>query len=509
MFFGFDAEAKKSFEAEGTTIKKFIQAAKSHENILVTKASLERHGTYSLFFELAECSLDDYFSDHKVNVTTLREKRAIISRTPGLAGALAYLHDELYIASTGEQLRCYHLDLKPQNILIFHSNGNHIWKISDFGISQIKRIPLNQEHLEDKQPVSVLDWIFRRGKAGSKPSSGVTNSRYGGTYAAPEARQASDKVTRKTDIWSLACVLSLVLTYLDNGSEGIRRFEEARSENRDNDRFYESPSPTTDTDDHVHASVPKWLASLAENAQKRHEAEGKVFKDIVRLLQDKMLLVDESSRCSAKEVEHQLKHIQATFPDSDQSASEQRRPPEQGPLPKPPEAPSVPERISGTEQRPEPDLTYSALPKQGYPASISSLPSIQQSSLAQNTPYARTFQLPHAAISCEFSQCGRFLASANNEIIATNLVADIQEETKSGEIHLAPAGRDWSDYSLGSAYLCAAMDSPYFEVTDQSSSALPFHMLKGASAPSFPCREPDRRSSITYRLMLKLEFRRL
>ena len=194
-YIGYDAEARRSFEAEGTTIKQFIQSAKSHENIATTKASLEWGNTYSLFFDLAKCNLWEYFREDADALKTLEDKRRIFSQSIGLAGALAYLHNELYLASSNEQLQCYHLDLKPQNTLVFETSGKQIWKISDFGVSQIKRIPSDQS--ESEHHVLFLDKIFQSKKPDEDPSSGVDNSRYGGTYAAPEAKAKSASVTRK------------------------------------------------------------------------------------------------------------------------------------------------------------------------------------------------------------------------------------------------------------------------------------------------------------------------
>ncbi len=57
-----------------------------------------------------------------------------------------------------EQLQCYHLDLKPQNILVFEMGCNDIWKISDFGISKIKTVPHGQSDLASKH---LLVKIFK------------------------------------------------------------------------------------------------------------------------------------------------------------------------------------------------------------------------------------------------------------------------------------------------------------------------------------------------------------
>lgn len=236
-YIGYDAEAKSSYTKEAATIKQFIQCAKSHNNIATTKASLEWGNTYSLFFDLAKYDLWEYFTQEADTIKTLEDKRRLFSQTIGLAGALAHLHEELYLDSTNEQLQCYHMDLKPQNILVFETNGKHIFKISDFGISQIKRVPFNQPASEHH--VSFLG-IFQSRKPDESPSSGVHNSRYGGTYAAPEARGKSDTVTRKSDVWSLGCVITLILTFLHNPSQGIDQFQKARARDRSHDWFFDS-----------------------------------------------------------------------------------------------------------------------------------------------------------------------------------------------------------------------------------------------------------------------------
>lgn len=159
-FIGYNAEARKSFQAEGATIKQVIQSAKSHESIATTKASLEWGNTYSLFFDLAKCNLWEYYMEDADTLKSLEDKQIVFSQSIGLAGALAYLHHDLYLASSNEQLQCYHLDLKPQNILVFETSGKQIWKISDFGMSQIKHIPGNRSGSEAH--VSFLDKIFSR-----------------------------------------------------------------------------------------------------------------------------------------------------------------------------------------------------------------------------------------------------------------------------------------------------------------------------------------------------------
>ena len=429
---------KKSFEAEGSILRKFIQADRSHENILVTKASLEWGGTYSLFFDLAKYNLWDYFHDENISILPT-PKAMVFGQCIGLAGALAFLHNDLFLNTcSSEQLQCYHLDLKPQNILVFERDephgpqGNYIWKISDFGISKIKHCKRRGSNDPSSHPVSLLDMIFRPKKPNDNTdaSSGVDNSRYGGTYAAPEARLESDKVTRKSDVWSLGCVITLVLTFLESGATGIVEFDETRLQERDNDRFFESKKPLFGTEAiDVHPSVPKWLDALVEKAHKQGELEGKAVEKTSQYVLQSMLLPDQDKRHDAKQVEDKLKSIQPHYARLTENLSKPGKHPH--------------ERISvsadtGVENK------KTKLSRDGSPDIF-------------------PFSIEDGLQRYRCSQGGRYLAGQSDTAISTMLVADIQEE-RPAKVHTLSSERKWIDSSIGSEYLCAAPESRYFEV---------------------------------------------
>ena len=439
-FIDYDPGTKRTFEAEGSTIKQFIQATKSHENVLVTRASLEWGDTYSLFFDLAKYSLWDYFEDRNISITTLEQKKKVFSHTIGLAGGLAYLHDELFIASTGEQLCCYHLDLKPQNILVFEEGDNVIWKVSDFGISQIKRIPASRANIDPEHRISFLNSIFRPDKLGADPSSGVANPRDAGTYTAPEARHKAERVTRASDVWSLGCVMTLVLTFLDNQRNGIKNFEDARMKDREDDLFYDS-SPTrfaAEPRPSLRSSIPVWLDYLTENAKKRSEHDGIVVGQALDLIQSHMLLPDPEDRYSAKRVEEGLRAIQYRFDVA----------------PTPP--PAQHQRWSSLAEKSRPALSLFARLRNEVACHRS------KSTRTSNT---RHFNLPESTRGCKFSHDGRHLGIDSGSIITILSTDTLKLPSEgSGVIHRAPSPERWSDYSLGTQYLCAAVESPYFRV---------------------------------------------
>lgn len=268
----------------------------------------------------------------------------------------------------------------------------------------------------------------------------MSNSRYGGTYAAPEARLETDKVTRKSDIWSLGCVFSLVLTFLDNHSLGIKEFEEARSKDRDSDRFFESTLPFVGREaiDELHSSVPTWLDTLVDRAYKRSDIEGKIVEEASEYLKNSMLLADQEKRDSAKDVEEKLMRMQSLFE-------------------KPAEAPSA-----GPESPPKPPRVESTLSHMWHVIKDET-PSLKRKRSPERTRETRPFQIDNTSKKCKLSHGGRYMTVESDEIISTMLVSDLQQR-KSAKIYSTQKGRNWVDSSMGSEYLCAVPESRYFEV---------------------------------------------
>ena len=428
-FTGYNAEAKKSFDDEGTTIKQIIQSVKGHRNIATTRASLEWGNTYSLFFDLAESNLWQHFMEDEDPVKTLEERQRVFGRVCGLAGALAHLHEGLKLYPTNEPLQCYHLDLKPQNILVFRTGNDQIWKISDFGMSQIKQTQPKESQHEPKH--HLLDRIFQSTKPTDDPSSGVDNSRYGGTYAAPEAKEKSDTVTRKSDVWSLGCVITLVITYLHDQSRGIKQFGELRASDRSQDWFFDLEAYKENSDDSgiLHSSVVEWFQTLRRGASGRDEQEAKAITSTIDLLEKEIFLHDEEMRLSAKQVEDELGRLVYSFKEHIHS------------------------RDSSTKQ----DSKKHKFPKIRLPHILKGPAKIPSS----HGPWQ--LNVPHRSKGSRFSADGRYLGVASNDVMKIQPVASIREG-QVGRSFKSEEDRPWADFSIGSKFLCAALDSEYFEV---------------------------------------------
>jgi serine/threonine protein kinase len=136
-----------------------------------------------------------------------------------------------------------HRDISPQNILF---RGGQML-LADFGQAKIKTV-----HPGDD---SGSPWIW-----GSS------------TYSAPECSNQSKVVGRGGDIWSLACIMSEMLTFNLMGEKGVQEYREARSRD-DRDIFHHQG--------YVKQEVLDWFATLKEES-----GHSKFVVEILALLQE-------------------------------------------------------------------------------------------------------------------------------------------------------------------------------------------------------------------------------
>ena len=124
----------------------------------------------------------------------------------GLSGGLNHLHNfrsrpSSSGSSSGIHKHGYHHDIKPKNILV----RGTVFILADFGTSKMKE--LNED--------SQTKW---------------KNTTF--EYGAPECRHpeslAAGLVGRALDIWSLACIFTEIVTYAEQGSQGIVHFRQKR-----------------------------------------------------------------------------------------------------------------------------------------------------------------------------------------------------------------------------------------------------------------------------------------
>lgn len=169
--------------------------------------------------------------------------KAVVKQMFDLADALLFLHDDL---GDFEKQNSYlaHMDLKPENILIDGDPQDSKtpagqWMITDFGISAFYRL----SHKPTQEIPTIRDVTSRltslsevvRGRGPYQPPEiGLERKKEGYNWS-PHFRQTLD--FRKCDVWSFGCVLSDVLAFALNRSQGIQDVRGTRTE-EGNDNFY-------------------------------------------------------------------------------------------------------------------------------------------------------------------------------------------------------------------------------------------------------------------------------
>lgn len=295
------------------------------ENILESYGSIEVGEMYSLFMPLAISDLKQYMiTDNPTRPSTTDAKADIIRCAVGLAEGLNFLHTKIKTPDFDDMV-CYHMDLKPSNVLIFRredGQGN-IWKLSDFGMAKVKVRRRGEMGHKEKD---FNSWFLRRKQQTEDPSvSGTENRRFEGSYLAPESIENSRLMGTKSDVWSLGCVISIVMTYLDDGKDGILRYEDMRLDHAladGLDRFFvrgrfKHSSP--------HPSVSRWHKQLVKGAQHRNMNEAKGVQMILHFLDADVFQIAPKERCDAQKIVSTLQKAYISYRDathnSDSTAS--------------------------------------------------------------------------------------------------------------------------------------------------------------------------------------------
>ncbi|KAB8227116.1 uncharacterized protein BDW43DRAFT_257331 [Aspergillus alliaceus] len=306
-----DFELNRAFEEEREVLNKILDQPRRHRNIMVALASLQYGSTYSLFFPLASCNLWEYLNgvgaEDRLPPSTWEEKGSIYGRGVTLAGALAFLHHE-FRNQRLELYSCYHLDLKPHNILVFNAyTDSETWKITDFGLSRVKGRGLDgDEDVELVMP--ILRRAQKRARHLREPST--MNRRGEGTYLAPECSLPNGRVSSASDVWSFGCIISLVMTYIDFGHSGVVAFARERRRQDHGDSFYfiRHGKPK------LSSVIAGWFDKLKGRARASPFAmEQEVVRRTLDFLQQGVLNPIRDRRVSSKEVEDTLTSIGHLF----------------------------------------------------------------------------------------------------------------------------------------------------------------------------------------------------
>jgi serine/threonine protein kinase len=304
----YDINNSDIFEAEWHYVEKLRASQKRPVNILETFAGVRTPNSLSLFCELANCDLDDFMNsvEGPKGISKINSRLVQFS---GVVRGVEFLHRDVK-SRNGVRDSCFHLDLKPKNILVLNiGKGDEIFKISDFSISRYK----NQiQYLGKLRDLSLRDM------------STTALLGDGATCLAPEAF-GSGRVSASNDVWHLGCVLCMFIAWLHRGPKGLQDFHESRySKEQMADWFFssaEQQEPPSDTETEYYREAPNgtysffrlsfevenWLDQLLKLTKGSPEAD--IYSDLVKLLKSDLLIAEPRKRAKVENVRERLASV--------------------------------------------------------------------------------------------------------------------------------------------------------------------------------------------------------
>jgi serine/threonine protein kinase len=293
----------------------FKNSSASNPNIVETYGSLEwGTSTFSMFMPLAVCDLKKYMTEISPLPPSSTEMRAeFIKCVTGLANGLAFLHKGLKTTEF-EELVCFHMDLKPENVLIFHEEVDGklqgIWKIGDFGMARFR---VRRRHQEVSHESNFRSWFLPR-QAPADPSVDPTINRRGeGTYLPPESLASRPSMRAESDVWSLGCILSVFFIYLEEGSVGVSTYSQHRCDEREADGMDRFFVPKRFGAAEVNSQVKRWHRKIIKRASERNSSEGSVLEIILKYLEDYVFTIDQVKRARVTDAVKLQGKLEATY----------------------------------------------------------------------------------------------------------------------------------------------------------------------------------------------------
>ncbi|KAI4932046.1 uncharacterized protein J4E92_003945 [Alternaria infectoria] len=210
-------EATEDFDIELKILKELRKHKTKHEMIMLHLGSiteLDEVGSpirHALIFELANYSLDDLLKDRNRAQKELLPSR-LLGSLVDIIEALECLHNKL---------DTFHLDIKPDNILIFETHSGSgsrnqyelTWKLSDFGLAGKKAAK--------KRRTGSAQTSTATSRGSTLPATRPT-----GLYQAPEIQEPETSLAGQgSDVWSMGCVTLMVLAFIADGSMAVRELE--------------------------------------------------------------------------------------------------------------------------------------------------------------------------------------------------------------------------------------------------------------------------------------------
>ena len=222
--------------------------------------------------------------------------------------------------------------------------------------------------------------------------------------------------------------------WVERYNQILIKFQESRGRDRSHDWFFDSKALKSGSANKeiLHASVSIWLDTLNEDSLRKDKTEVEATRMATELLRDRMFLWDQEKRFSAKDVEIESRKFNPLSQNYLKVPAKSITPKVRAPLPI-----SLPLSHHPRETRNSTD------PQTSWP-----------------------FDILHDHGRCKFSADGRYLCIQNDGVTAIKRVSDVLQGqgSQTGRSFASPEDKKWADFSTGSKYICAVLDSEFFEV---------------------------------------------
>ncbi|KAM7199738.1 Protein kinase-like domain containing protein [Naviculisporaceae sp. PSN 640] len=184
-----------------------------------------------------------------------------------------------------------HGDLKPDNILVFKTaTDSGSW----LGTLKIADLGLAKQH------------VFSTSNRIQPTGQRYTTSQYEAPEAMPSFREPR---SRKYDIWSMGCIILEFVILLLYGGSGLNVFYgEHRNEGNTTDTLYFTVTDRGRGLAEVSNIADHWIRSILQDCECTREGRS-VFRDLVLLVKDKLLVVDYTRRIGADDLAEELAAI--------------------------------------------------------------------------------------------------------------------------------------------------------------------------------------------------------
>jgi serine/threonine protein kinase len=298
----------EDFEKENDMLSKLT--LKKDPHLIKLLATYKLKNKYHFLFPYAKLNLRMYWAEN--SLLEWRETKVLwaLEQLLGLASALHVIHEFRTAYPLGsdrtdlgvsrrrpsmnvpmnvdkeEETFGRHGDLKPENILWFDNledfGPTGILQITDLGLGRFHRL----ESRSRQDPTTI----------NGSP-----------TYVPPEL-VLERLVSRAYDIWSFACIFLEFITWMLDGNTGIQDFADARlvvaHDTVIDDLFYTVYYSGSEKFATVRPQVTEWIQKL-----RKHRRYSKMIRDLLDLVEDRMLQVDTADRIRSGELKSILSKI--------------------------------------------------------------------------------------------------------------------------------------------------------------------------------------------------------